>query len=133
MHRYLACVLAVAAFEAYAAQGFMNGNRLYWQLTSPEVERKAFGASYVAGVHDAVSTLQSVQAVAERICAPYGSTPEELGEVVKEYMDKYPDRRHQSAAAIVVLALRDGFPCGAPPRNQPLDDELKPRRPLIPG
>lgn len=143
MHRYWAClVFAAIAFETHSAQGsrnenllsqgFMNGNRLYWQLTSPETERKAYGASYIAGVHDAVSTMQSVQAVPERICAPYGATPEQLGDVVKEYLERNPERRHQSAAANVVLALRGAFPCTQSP-SKPQDDELNPRPRLIPG
>jgi len=90
------------------ATGYVNGNQLHaWFSQAPDVAR-----TYVVGVWDAQSLYEAAIPHPRRACPPPQSvTAQQLADVVKQYLENHPERRHYGASGSVMLALRDAFPC----------------------
>lgn len=96
-----ACVLDVAPANA----AFYTGNELHEKCaeTTPW-----FCMGFIAGVID-----HSTGSLTRVICLPTGVTIGQVMDVVVNYLDDHPERRHRAAEEIVVDAGYQAFPCGA--------------------
>ena len=104
------CVLAgVAPAAAGEEDAFLSGNNLHWYCTRHALRQRGMCAGYVLGVADVLSgqKLGPWQA-----CFPSPVTSQQVRDVVKRWLDRYPEKRHFNAKGLVAQALAEAFPCG---------------------
>jgi len=82
---------------------YQNGNSLYADLTSRTVAEQMFALGYIIGVTDSF--------IRGEVCPPTDVTQGQLLDVVTSYLASRPQTRHQPADVLVVLALRQHWPC----------------------
>jgi hypothetical protein len=100
MKKFLISLLLVSS----AAQAqYQTGNTLYSDLTARTSAEKMFALGYVIGVTDAF--------IGKEVCPPSDVVQGQLMEVVTNYLASRPQIRHQPADLLVVLALRQHWPC----------------------
>ncbi|MFL6859111.1 MAG: Rap1a/Tai family immunity protein [Allosphingosinicella sp.] len=85
--------------------------------------------AYVVGAVDAFVATQWVNGARLPFCIPAGVTNEQLTQASVRYLRFHPERLDANAATLVVLALRDTFPCqaSAPPPPPPPQQQPRPR------
>jgi hypothetical protein len=118
---YSAAILAVTlAATGTASAEFKTGNDLYSECTAPAdwQRRFLFCYGYIEGIADAndleglrESGFMDPKAKRNALCLPAGVQLGQLKDVVVQYLEGHPERRHRSAAALVELALSAAFPC----------------------
>jgi hypothetical protein len=120
-YAYSAAILAVSlAATGTASAEFKTGNDLYSECTAPAdwQRRFLFCHGYIEGIADAEdleglreSGFMDPKAKRNALCLPAGVQLGQLKDVVVQYLEGHPERRHRSAAALVELALSAAFPC----------------------
>jgi hypothetical protein len=91
----LTCTTAQAQYQ--------NGNNLYADLTGNTITEQMFAMGYIVGVTDSF--------ILKEVCPPRDVTQGQLLDVVTNYLASRPQIRHQPADVLVVLALRQHWPC----------------------
>lgn len=66
--------------------------------------------AFIAGTVDASRAYQQWMSFRE-FCAPEGMTRGELRDVTMRYLDLHPKQGDAQAASIVILSLKDRYPC----------------------
>jgi hypothetical protein len=76
-------------------------------------ERRRFCGGFISGVEEAIRLLDARQGLARPsgICAPKGVSASAFGEMYRKYA-RDGRGRGKPAAAVVIEALRDAYPCG---------------------
>jgi hypothetical protein len=64
---------------------------------------------YISGVVDGYQAGDGVP----RICIPDGATQGEMALVVSKYLNRYPERLHNTPVSLVIDALATVYPCNA--------------------
>jgi hypothetical protein len=98
----IAMALCCLSQQARAFRAFIGGNELYeWckvRQSTPICD------TYVLGVLDA--------RINDRIfCLSEGVDSRELTDLVTVFLSEHPDERRHTAASLVLLALKEKFPC----------------------
>lgn len=106
VRNYFLAVLLMSLSSPVLA-GFETGNKLMEYLNESEKRIGSYPAGvytgYVLGVHDALDGIQ--------ICSPDGTTVNQIKVIVGKYLRAHPESWNQSAAALVIRALRQAYPC----------------------
>ena len=101
----LFCALALMC--APASAGFMTGEQLKEYLDDARAgisfKNLTVAMGYVAGVYDMVDR--------SRVCITHELSVRDAMEVVHRYLNAHRDKLEQPAAALVVNALSEEFPC----------------------
>jgi hypothetical protein len=100
MKNFLVSLLLVCSS---AQAQYQNGNNLYSDLTSKTTVEQMFALGYIIGVTDSF--------IRREVCPPTDVVQGQLMEVVTNYLASRPQIRHQPADLLVVLALRQHWPC----------------------
>lgn len=97
-------------------------------LTAAELERRcsASGATadisycfaYIAAVHDAMRAYEVWLGLRE-FCAPPAVPQSDLRRAFLTYLSAYPSNRSGQAASVIVVALKETYPCRAAPTTPP--------------
>lgn len=82
---------------------YQSGNDLYGDLIGRTDAEQMFALGYVVGVVDAY--------IQKEVCVPQNVTQGQLAEVVTLFLAGRPQIRHQPADVLVVLAVRQHWPC----------------------
>ncbi len=82
---------------------FLDGNGLLSRMNDSETVPRMVALGYVQGVADVYARV--------KICAPQNVTAGQARDVVKQYLELNPERRHYSADSLVVNALAQVWPC----------------------
>ena len=122
-HRLAVFIVGLSCLLASAAKAdFTSGNELCDACAADEQKepvKAIFCTSYIVGVGDTFQALQ----VAGRLtyyCIPDKVTNGQAIDVVKLYLRDHPETRQYHAPALVMLALKEKFPCqSAPGRTNP--------------
>ena len=111
-----AVVVAVVAVspQASATTEYISGEALYAKCTS-----KAFGAqaaadgAYCNGFVGAVADIMfnEIVVLGQKACISQGVMPQQLVEIVRQFLTARPELRQYDAASLVAHALSDAFPC----------------------
>lgn len=103
---YIVSVLIGASSftSSKADMALFDGNRLYSMYTT---DRHGF-TIYSAAISDALSTA-TISGF--RACVAYGTTIEQISDIVINYLKQHPERRQFSANSLVASALSKAFPC----------------------
>lgn len=96
-------VLAVAMWATAAHAEFWDGNKLLNHIKAESMYRQGMALGYVMGVHD---TFQSVNH-----CPPPNAQAGQMIDMVENYLNNVPARRHESADTLVLHVLKTAFPC----------------------
>ncbi len=98
----------VLGSNAYAAQAFMTGNNLYALLSNSDIASRdaADALGYISGVLD-----QAFDDKTLRICNEGKLARGQARQIVKNYMEKNPDKWSYVASMSVIFAMREAFPC----------------------
>ena len=103
-------VLTVLATSAAAEEGeafaFDNGDTL---LRYCKEEDDPFASGYCMGViigsHDALTWGHT------KFCKPRDIVVQQIRDIVVQYLDRNPEKRHLVATELVYFALKEQFPC----------------------
>ena len=100
MRKLILLSLLGAAAHAQPSSILYTGQDLYVRLTSSP----ALASGYIAGVHDSQSGVT--------ICIPPNTvTLGQMGDMVKQTLERLPSERHLPADAFVQAALSKRWPC----------------------
>ncbi|MET1755174.1 Rap1a/Tai family immunity protein [Novosphingobium sp. RD2P27] len=85
--------------------------------------------AYIAAVHDAMRAYEVWLGVKE-FCAPVGVAQSELRRSFLTYVTAYPTNRSGQAASVIVVALKETYPCISGPQNgSSATSSAKPKKP----
>lgn len=101
MIKRLALALAVASAPAHAE--FYSGNDLYERIRSRDSIERLEAIMYIAGAADAHRGVIS--------CPSPEVTLGQVLDLVRNYLERNPERRHHPGDWAVAAALRPVFPC----------------------
>ena len=98
-------------------------------LTAMELERRcgatggaadvSYCFAYIAAVHDAMRAYEVWLGLRE-FCAPPAVPQSDLRRAFLTYLSAYPSNRSGQAASVIVVALKETYPCrAAPVSSQP--------------
>ena len=103
----LSCVLV-----REAKADFTSGNEL-WDACSAdaqkEPEKAIFCTSYILGAGETFQVLQVANQVS--YCVPPKVENGQVIDVVKLYLKDHPESRQYSSPTLIMLALKEKFPC----------------------
>lgn len=102
MKLIIAALAVVFSTASLAGGRFVDGNRLYKDLTSTNQAEWAFASGYVLGVFDSLSTDG---------CSPAGIRGSQVGNVAKQWLARNPQLRHGDADLLLVIAFGKAWPC----------------------
>jgi hypothetical protein len=83
--------------------------------------------AYVVGAVDAYVATQWVSGARLPFCIPASATNEQLTQATVRYLRFHPERIDSNAAMLVVLALKETYPCQAPPPPAPPPPQPRPQ------
>ena len=84
------------------------------ELTNAEAMAYVRCLAYVQGVVDALLVLGSTPRSRDQlVCIPDTLTYTDAAGLVRQYLQRYPTRRHLSAARLITSALQEEFPCSS--------------------
>ena len=69
------------------------------------------GRGYVSAVYDSHEVFVQNELISNFYCAPIGVQRAQLGAVVLKYLNDNPAELHMSAAALVINAFGEAWPC----------------------
>jgi hypothetical protein len=95
-------ILATALLAGSAHAEFMTGNDLLDKLTGTTTDQ-VLGLGYILGVFDASRGTY--------ICPPGQITAGQTRDIVKGYLERTPQQRHNTGDLLVVVALGQVWPC----------------------
>ena len=106
--RKIAAIIAISItlfFPGQASAFFLNGNQLYAKMTSPESSDTIIASAYITGAFDGI-TLHMKELSSS---VPQGVPASQIRDIVKLYLEKHPEIRHQTAAKLIQNALLEAF------------------------
>ena len=101
MKHLMICLTLLLSLSAHAQ--FITGNMLHTRVNSDETHDRIWAMGFITGVSDAYDD--------ELFCIPTGVNVSQITDVTKDFLRRNPRDRHIAAAALVMLALVDTFPC----------------------
>jgi hypothetical protein len=109
----LTLVSALALSTPAAAEDYLTGNQMY---DSCSVEGNVWCIGYVSGViqgwQAALSGESSISArESYGLCIPDAVTVNQAVAVVARYLRDHPEERHWDAQFLVIIAVREAWPC----------------------
>jgi hypothetical protein len=92
---------------------FETGNDLYEKCsTAPNTLTQGFCLGYSAGISDAMSIKPALNPVnTYSRCLSQNVTMGQIADVVEQYLQENPAKRHFAAIALIAEALANAFPC----------------------
>lgn len=96
-------LVALLMIPAVANAQFRTGNQLLTELQSTETLDRLYGLGYVVGVSDTMLNINH--------CPPGGITAGQVSDMTKNYLINNPQMRHLAADGLVLMVLRQAWPC----------------------
>jgi len=93
-----------------SAWGVKSGNEIYKLLTSKGLCSHYTVEGYILGAIDATLSLQRVYHLPVQWTIPSGVTKGNIFDTIKQYLEKHPEERNESAYVLVNRALAKAFP-----------------------
>ena len=107
-------VLSLSPTPAHA--NFVNGNGLYDDCKSDKTDslyhvKQSACLSYIQGIVDGVDLENNYHKSERYYCLPKNVTMGQIRDVVAQFLESNPAKRHLPAAILVVVSLEEVFPC----------------------
>jgi hypothetical protein len=103
-------VLLVQVMSGGAKADFTSGNDLWDWCQANDPMKDALRTSYVLGAGETFQVLQVAKQV-RFYCIPDKVQNGQAIDVVKLYLRDHPETRQYSAPTLIMLALKEKFPC----------------------
>lgn len=108
----LAVSNVIASYPANAS--FKDGNELYKVCTvkpndGTYYQANAYCLGYILGVTDTLTTVRMTNS--RNYCVPENVTAGQLRDIVVQYLQRTPEKRHLSADFLVISAIDLAFNC----------------------
>ena len=100
-------VLLAGTASAWEAE---SGNELYELLASKSPYSRFVGEGYILGVIDTTHSLNEVWHLPVQWTIPPKITKKQIFNAVRQYLEKNPEKRNQTAYVLVNKALGKAFP-----------------------
>jgi hypothetical protein len=98
-------LIALLMIPALARAEFWSGNDLHQRLTSTDVMERMYGLGYVIGIYDAYVHVAFCPKTES------GITAGQINDIVKQYLNANPSRRHMQGYTLVRESLQAVWPC----------------------
>ena len=103
---------ALVLSSSHATAGeFLAGNDLHNTCTEKDHLSVAACAYYIAGVVDASELFVLLEVSSRHFCLPPEASTTQTADVVRRYLANHPEKRHNSASSLSIVALAEAFPC----------------------
>lgn len=99
------------------AMGLFSAGRLKEKCDSTIAADASYCFAYVVGVHDATRAYENWLNLRE-FCTPPGIVQGELRRAFVDYLAENPGYRSGEAASVVIVALKQRYPCAADKRRK---------------
>lgn len=93
---------ALCFIPTMASAEFISGNELLSNLKG-DLDERMFAIGYIAGVSDFLDGMT--------VCSPEGVTLGQIRDLIRDYLDKNPQKRHYSADSLIRNRLEQLWPC----------------------
>lgn len=90
--------------------GFLSAASLQDRCNSSAPGLVSYCFAYITGVHDTVQAYETWLRIRE-FCPPITSSQSDMRRAFLAYLKDHPDSGSGEAASVIVLALKDQFPC----------------------
>src|SRR5262249_12583087 len=121
MRAKLFFVMAVALFwsvsvfsQSFPMGRFESGNDLIQVCSDDHHFNQAYCNGYAVCVADALMAVNAMKANGYEVpsaCIPIDVKSEQVRDVVVQYLNAHPEKRHEPAAGHALVALQAAFPC----------------------
>jgi Rap1a immunity proteins len=120
----LAMAIAVPPLNSAAAgqgdgPGYVYARDLLARCSGPSSPGLDYCFGYIASVHDTVRAYEAWLSFRE-LCIPQRTPQAELKDVFVDYLRRHSNDLDGQAASVVVLALRERYPCPPPAPAAPV-------------
>jgi hypothetical protein len=103
-----AVALVCLPASARAQRGFMTGNELQSLCNTNDAWGMVACTAYVMAIFE---VMYSNPIYGWRACFPSGVIAGQMTDVVKRFLARHPEQRHNTAGSLVAQALAEAFPC----------------------
>lgn len=93
--------------------GYLTASQLADKCNDPSPPSISYCYAYITGIHDAARAYE-IWLNQREFCVPAAVSQADLRRSFLGYLLAYPDRRTGQAASVVVVALKDSYPCAGP-------------------
>jgi len=105
-----ALFLVLLSSNCYPAM--QRAEELVWSCTDETPSSRVFCMAYMAGMLDAYTVISGLYPQAKFACIPEtGISGEQVMNIFIKWVKDHPEKQHIPARTIVLLSLRDAFPC----------------------
>jgi hypothetical protein len=106
-----AVVLGYLPASAQEQEGrvFDTGNDLWSHCSGKGDAHFGLCAGFVVGIADAMSNVTGI--LGRRACIPLPVSRGQAIDVVKQFLEQHPEKRHETAVSLAAEALAGAFPC----------------------
>ena len=104
MRIFVAAMVMMMGLSVQAHAAFYDGNRLNEACQSEQNHGDGICHGYVTAIVDVLGGLGVV-------CAQSNVTAQQAMDVVKQWLEQNPARRHETAAVIVTQIISETWPC----------------------
>ena len=102
----LIALINVSTYPALA--GHVTGEELLEYCESKNAAEWGFCSGFIWGAADGHQLTRNESA---SFCSPEDTTSDQMGRVVVKYLREHPEKHHEYAAILVVVALVEAWPC----------------------
>lgn len=106
---FLLAATAPLATEFYP-NAYLSANELKAKCTTSDPANASYCFAYITGVYDTVVAYEAWLNLRE-FCVPYRTPQADLRRTFMQYMASNPDKAGGEAASVVVVALKQAYPC----------------------
>jgi hypothetical protein len=104
---FTAILLFPTALKADTFHAFHSGNDMY-ELCQ---EKSLIADAYAAGVKDGSMVTDYIRGNQSPICLDKGVTVGQVSDVMCQYLEKYPEKRHLAASDLALNSFAEAWPC----------------------
>lgn len=109
-----ALLLLIAAGDTMKVQpapiGYMTAGELATRCSDNSAPATSYCFAFITGVHDTAQAYELWLSQRE-FCPPKGTAQADLRRAFMTYLTAYPQNRAGEAASVVVVALKETYPC----------------------
>ena len=115
MRVFLLVSIVICGLASPTIAGWLDGNELHGNCEVEAPFDQGICLGYIAGAASMLVDLQTagvVRPLTSPICVPQAEVQAgQITDVVKKYLREHPENRHFGGAVLVIMALREAFPC----------------------
>jgi hypothetical protein len=109
--------------------GYVSASTLAQRCEDGSAAGISYCFAYITGIHDAMRAYEAWLNLRE-FCVPPTTPQADLKRHFLAYLTAHPETRTGQAASVVVVALREAYPCAAVTPARPTPEKIVPAAPV---